>query len=904
MDELNIDKAVDELLAEMSAEICAHSAMDGAGTKSTGYALPEMGPFKCANCIHAGDDATRCDHPKVIADEDVPKAPDQKKAIVHPEACCNYFHPKDEGEIEAYGTSEGAVKGWDTRGRGRKKEEEMYEQTYKRGTTTLGLDRILKEGEVKQNPHPISLERDSFFFENRITSPKGYVHLTYQDEIAKKYAIFKTAFAKAEPGELISGGDPDKEEFIGMSKPKDGPPAVKGEVLPAVMTFKLPMAMAKKMEDDPDSPPSSDSFKYKGTIPLKYLTGVKVRYPGQGWKPWTKWKSAIKAEGEGDTVEVYVPYAGSEDALEKELQEWAKEHLDVEAAIEELLAETLFRGVRIEGFSTPDEEIVRACISRIPPELLTNVERVVTAPELFPKHGKYDPATKTVHLSPYIFTLRQRFGKGQGWLLHFELTVVHEFMHAVYTYLPEDKKDEWRELSGWMRGTQPGQAPAYVERRPGWEPTTSNWTHKYGVKFPRRYSERNDDEDFADCAAFYLLGKAHQIGKNKRAFLDGLFKGMVKRYPQYSIESPEKAYGEREVQAGGPGSGCHGDNCGRPVSSHVYHATSNENLEKIKRDGYLRPNVGQYGKHIYFTDSHDKALSSEARAIDAVIRLKRSDLPSDYDEFPDQGYTADKIPISKLQYSRDGRVWYNFPTKIKAGGPGSGCNPEVAEPRCGRPSDGISGGGITEATKKDADELDAWTDDVRLGKIRKSTVELRKADAADVALSIAERLDDGRAKKVFVLREGGKILGAMELVWPSKFGLKENEADVHMVEVKYLATNPKVISGEIQAKGVGTRLLLHAAKYAAEHDAGIELLALSGAASFYEKLGMSKEGNLAYYWTKNETKAFAEYGRVVHAAEGKPTKEEVERRVKEAMEEEKRTPALAGKKEKKVDTKN
>lgn len=78
--------------------ICAHSAQEGAGTKKTGYALPEMGPFKCANCVHANEDATRCDHKEVIADEDVPK--EDGLAVIKPKSCCNYFHPEDEDDEE------------------------------------------------------------------------------------------------------------------------------------------------------------------------------------------------------------------------------------------------------------------------------------------------------------------------------------------------------------------------------------------------------------------------------------------------------------------------------------------------------------------------------------------------------------------------------------------------------------------------------------------------------------------------------------------------------------------------------------------------------------------------------------------------------------------------------------
>lgn len=100
--EKRVKDAVRDVFAakEEVKSVCAHSYTDGAGTKATGYALPEMGPFKCANCVHIDAGGDCCDHPKVVADPDVPtKEEDGKKvAVVKAESCCNYFHPKDKGE--------------------------------------------------------------------------------------------------------------------------------------------------------------------------------------------------------------------------------------------------------------------------------------------------------------------------------------------------------------------------------------------------------------------------------------------------------------------------------------------------------------------------------------------------------------------------------------------------------------------------------------------------------------------------------------------------------------------------------------------------------------------------------------------------------------------------------------
>jgi hypothetical protein len=70
----------------------------GVGSKATGYAGPELGPFRCSRCtwykpldLCCGG----CGHPEVIADKAVPKVKtsEGEKASVHADACCNEFRP-------------------------------------------------------------------------------------------------------------------------------------------------------------------------------------------------------------------------------------------------------------------------------------------------------------------------------------------------------------------------------------------------------------------------------------------------------------------------------------------------------------------------------------------------------------------------------------------------------------------------------------------------------------------------------------------------------------------------------------------------------------------------------------------------------------------------------------------
>lgn len=221
---------------------------------------------------------------------------------------------------------------------------------------------------------------------------------------------------------------------------------------------------------------------------------------------------------------------------------------EVKAATEASLAGdqkgSLWKGMKIIGFTAPEEEGLRAMLSRIPPELFTGINEIKSAKELNAKHGKYIPEEKVMLFNPSNFSLRQRFGKGDGWIYHAEMTVIHEVGHAIYESFDQVQKEAWMKLGGWRIGWIEGQSPAYNEARPGWPKDVSQWTHKAGIRVPRHYSERNPNECFADCFAFYLLGKAHQMEPSMKRFMDQLLQDRVKQYPSASVESPSKPYTE------------------------------------------------------------------------------------------------------------------------------------------------------------------------------------------------------------------------------------------------------------------------------------------------------------------------------------------------------------------------
>lgn len=203
--------------------------------------------------------------------------------------------------------------------------------------------------------------------------------------------------------------------------------------------------------------------------------------------------------------------------------------------------------IRLIGFSGPEEEGLRAMLSRIPPELFYNVNEFISAKELGIKHGRFVPETKTIMYNPRNFIFRQRFGQGPGWVQHAEMTAIHEVGHSIYESLPSEKQKEWQDCSGWINGYKQGNVPPYTEVRPGWPPGTSTWTHKPGVKFTRHYGEKNPNEDFADCFSFFLLGKGFQMEPSKRTFLENFMKDKVKEYPSVSVQSPVAAYPKQEA---------------------------------------------------------------------------------------------------------------------------------------------------------------------------------------------------------------------------------------------------------------------------------------------------------------------------------------------------------------------
>lgn len=423
----------------------------------------------------------------------------------------SYFRVAKVSGIKAYGTSEGVKKEWDTRGRGRKAEE-MFPYKLYRGTTTRKLAEIAKRGVT---PATKRMDVTNEISRGVAHPVPGNTYVTYDKHLGQLYAQFKKAYNETEPGHNFT--------YNGIWwKPKNAPAAVQG-TKPVLLTMRIPRSLSSNLLEDPESPDSADSYMFKGTIPKEYIEKAEVLEGGE-WKS-LDWKKGVAAAADEDDRDIYV--------VLDDIKDLDGDYRPSDPGV-------LFRGVKIIGFTSIEEEQARAYMSRIPPELIRNVKRVVADPSLGAIHGRYDDKSQTISFNPKTFQSKVVMGKGPAKISHAQLTMVHEFGHALYSSLPEKLQDDWRELSGWMKGTQEGQAPPYKEKRPGWPSKTSTWTHRKGAEFTRYYGEKNDDEDAADTFAFVLLGKGAQAGSVKRKWMANLLMSMIHKYPQASIQGPEE----------------------------------------------------------------------------------------------------------------------------------------------------------------------------------------------------------------------------------------------------------------------------------------------------------------------------------------------------------------------------
>lgn len=92
--------------------------------------------------------------------------------------------------------------------------------------------------------------------------------------------------------------------------------------------------------------------------------------------------------------------------------------------------------------------------------------------------------------------------------------------------------------------------------------------------------------------------------------------------------------------------------------NYRYHTTSVKNIENIKKQG-LKPSTGQYGKGVYFAPTIEQT-GGYGSPEGLMIRIKKTDIPSGYQEFTEQGWINTNIKSDKLEFSKDGgKTWFD-----------------------------------------------------------------------------------------------------------------------------------------------------------------------------------------------------------------------------------------------------
>lgn len=183
-----------------------------------------------------------------------------------------------------------------------------------------------------------------------------------------------------------------------------------------------------------------------------------------------------------------------------------------------------YKGVQLIGFDEAQRKQVQKVLDGIPKLHLQFIQTILADSGLKPKHGRYFPSVKLALLNPGVFEDKLRYGKGGKSVGQGQLALTHEFGHGVYSNLPDSLRKQWQAISGWKDGTKETDTHAapYEEKRSGWPRLRSEKIHKRDAKFVRTYSEKNDDEDFADHYAFYVLGLRKQMPEEKLEFIQKL----------------------------------------------------------------------------------------------------------------------------------------------------------------------------------------------------------------------------------------------------------------------------------------------------------------------------------------------------------------------------------------------
>lgn len=167
-----------------------------------------------------------------------------------------------------------------------------------------------------------------------------------------------------------------------------------------------------------------------------------------------------------------------------------------------------------EKFEVSQIKILRKAFEFFNEKFIKNKIHKIKLEDLGGVHGKWKdtPKKKQMVLNPSIFKFKKDFENGFNDVPYKLFIIVHEIGHCIDHIEKVSFSKSWQAISGWKRCERDEVIPKgydrYIEKRPGRKKAgfkKSNWVHKEGSNFCRKYSSRNPREDFADSFAFAVF---------------------------------------------------------------------------------------------------------------------------------------------------------------------------------------------------------------------------------------------------------------------------------------------------------------------------------------------------------------------------------------------------------------
>jgi hypothetical protein len=217
-----------------------------------------------------------------------------------------------------------------------------------------------------------------------------------------------------------------------------------------------------------------------------------------------------------------------------------KEDINISDAKQKLISKFKSKwGIELDPkFDTEDINTIIKGLEFYNTKFIKNrIDKIIYDDTLNGVHGRWKdtPKKKWMTLNPRIFKFKRKWKEGGISIPYPVFTVVHEIAHCIDHIERISYSKEWQSISGWKKCDINEKVPdgyvRYIEKRKGRQKAghkKSNWIHKEGADFCRKYTSRNPREDFADCLAFAILGIENKFqsegGEKKMEILKKLLK--------------------------------------------------------------------------------------------------------------------------------------------------------------------------------------------------------------------------------------------------------------------------------------------------------------------------------------------------------------------------------------------